>query len=92
MKVDVSLLKRLEELSYIGVDDAKKEGFISQISDILTFAENLNSVDLSDISLDNNNISSLREDNIVADKNTNGIILKNSNKSFDNFFIVDNII
>ncbi|MDX1295756.1 MAG: Asp-tRNA(Asn)/Glu-tRNA(Gln) amidotransferase subunit GatC, partial [Sulfurimonadaceae bacterium] len=41
MTVDDALLTRLEKLSYVKIADDKREEIIGQLSEILTFVDNL---------------------------------------------------
>jgi len=46
MKIDDALLRKLEKLSSLKISDAKREGIISQLSEIVSFVEILNELDL----------------------------------------------
>jgi len=92
MKIDEKLVKRLENLSMIEVED--KEKMAKDLEEIVEFVEMLNELDTESIdatfsTLDNP--TPLREDNPVK----SGIIedvLANAPKTKDGYFIVPKII
>ena len=95
MQIDDDLLKRLEKLSMIKIDDDKREKIISDLSEFLNFAENLKELDTSDVddkfAMDDNETIT-REDVANCDTSINESILSNAPQSEDNFFIVPKII
>jgi len=95
MQVDDALLTRLEKLSFLQVSDDKRQEMISQLSEIVSFVDNLSDLDTDGVD-DNFAMSDastpLREDTIASSTSVNEEILKNSPKSADNFFIVPKII
>lgn len=95
MKIDDKLLARLERLSYLKIADDKREEVIKQLSEIVTFVDNLgelntNGVDdkfaMSDAS------TYVREDIAFCDTKVNDDILKHAPQGTDHFFIVPKII
>ncbi|GAB6045183.1 Asp-tRNA(Asn)/Glu-tRNA(Gln) amidotransferase subunit GatC [Caminibacter profundus] len=92
MKIDEKLVRRLENLSMIEVED--KEKMAKDLEEIVEFVEMLNELDTESIdatfsTLDNP--TPLREDNPVK----SGIIedvLANAPKTKDGYFIVPKII
>ena len=46
MKTDNELLQKLERLSSVKISDEKREGVINQLSEIVSFVENLNELNL----------------------------------------------
>lgn len=95
MQVDDALLQRLEKLSYLKIADDKREEIISQMSEIVSFVDNLSELNtdgvddtfaMSDVS------THLREDSASCDTDVNDAIIKNAPKSADHFFIVPKII
>lgn len=95
MKVDDALLVKLEKLSFLKVSDDKREEIISQLSEIVSFVDNLSELDtegvegnfaMSDAS------TLLREDIAYCDTKVNDDILKHAPQSADHFFIVPKII
>ena len=95
MQVDDALLSRLEKLSFLKVSDDKREDIKSQLSEIMSFVDNLSSLDTTGVD-DNFAMSDmatpLREDNSSCDTNINDDIIKNAPQSGDHFFIVPKII
>ncbi|MEA2072269.1 MAG: Asp-tRNA(Asn)/Glu-tRNA(Gln) amidotransferase subunit GatC [Campylobacterota bacterium] len=95
MQVDDELLAKLEKLSFLKVSDDKREEIKEQLSEIVTFVDNLS--DLNTDGVDdkfamNDNPTKLREDVPKSSIEISENILKNSPNSGDNFFIVPKII
>ena len=95
MQVDDALLTKLEKLSFLKVSDDKREEIIDQLSEIVSFVDNLSELNtdgvddkfaMSDAS------TPLREDLASCDSKVNDDVIKNSPNSQDNFFIVPKII
>ena len=95
MQVDDALLTRLEKLSFLKVSDDKREEIISQLSEIVSFVDNLSDLDTAGVD-DNFAMSDmatpLREDSPSCDTDINDDIIKNAPQSSDHFFIVQKII
>ena len=95
MQVDDALLARLEKLSFLKVSDDKREEIISQLSEIVSFVDNLSELDTSGVD-DNFAMSDmatpLREDVAFCDAQINESLISNAPQSADNFFIVPKII
>ncbi|RDU64709.1 Asp-tRNA(Asn)/Glu-tRNA(Gln) amidotransferase subunit GatC [Helicobacter sp. MIT 14-3879] len=91
MLIDDKLLNKLENLSAIKIDDNKKDEIKSQISEILNFVENLNSLDLPE-NIPHKILNTTLRDDIVEKSNVSESILKNAPNSEDNFFIVPKIV
>ncbi|MCD6190729.1 MAG: Asp-tRNA(Asn)/Glu-tRNA(Gln) amidotransferase subunit GatC [Sulfurimonas sp.] len=95
MQVDDALLTRLEKLSFLKVSDDKREEIISQLSEIVSFVDNLSDLDTAGVD-DNFAMSDmatpLREDSPSCDTDINDDIIKNAPQSSDHFFIVPKII
>ncbi|WP_457564481.1 Asp-tRNA(Asn)/Glu-tRNA(Gln) amidotransferase subunit GatC [Caminibacter sp.] len=92
MKIDEALIKRLENLSMIEVED--KEKMAKDLAEIVEFVEMLNEVDTSGVDATFstlNNPTPLREDEPVK-SNVIEKVLKNAPKSKDGYFIVPKII
>ncbi len=95
MKVDIKTLEKLEKLSQIEIKSEKKEEMIGSLSEVVSFVENLNELDL-----DNKNASfatleggtPFREDKPSQNSEVINIILQNAPKKEDSFFIVPKII
>ena len=95
MQVDDALLVKLEKLSYLKIADDKREEIISQMSEIVSFVDNLSELNTDgvDDSFAMSDASTfLREDTVSCNTNVNDEILKNAPKSADHFFIVPKII
>ena len=95
MQVDDALLQRLEKLSYLKITDDKREEIISQMSEIVSFVDNLSELNtdgVDDTFAMRDVATHLREDLPSCDTNVNDAILRNAPKSADHFFIVPKII
>ena len=95
MQIDDALLKKLEKLSYLEIADEKREEIISQLSEIVSFVDNLSELDTTDIDPTfgmTDKGTSLREDIPSSSKEVSESILSNAPQSVDNFFIVPKII
>ncbi|AQW86772.1 Glu-tRNA(Gln) amidotransferase, subunit C [Campylobacter pinnipediorum subsp. caledonicus] len=94
MNIDDKLLDKLEKLSSIKIKDEKREEIKQQLSEIVSFVDILNELDLSK---DNAVVSitsggtPLREDKITASYVIDDV-LKNSPSREVNFFVVPKII
>ena len=94
MQIDDKLLTKLERLSSLNIEDSKKDALKSELSDIVNFVENLNSIDVEHIeatftTLDGG--TQLRED-VIDSSNISDSILDSSPKREDSFFVVPKII
>ncbi|NPA27543.1 MAG: Asp-tRNA(Asn)/Glu-tRNA(Gln) amidotransferase subunit GatC [Epsilonproteobacteria bacterium] len=95
MKIDNNLLKKLENLSALEINEEKKEEIIKQLSDILEYVENLNELDTSNLDSYFSTLEGgtpMREDIPYCDKEIPKIILKYAPEARDDFFIVPAII
>ena len=95
MQIDDALLSKLEKLSFLKVDENKREEIIGQLSEIVSFVDNLSELNTDNVD-DNFAMSDkgtfTREDIASCDENINVDILKHAPLSGDNFFIVPKII
>lgn len=94
MEIDKSRLLKLEALSKLELDDAKRDEIKEQLSEIVGFVENLNSLDTSHIEATSTTLEGgtpFRED-IPKDSGIASAVLKSSPKSEDGFFVVPKII
>jgi aspartyl-tRNA(Asn)/glutamyl-tRNA(Gln) amidotransferase subunit C len=92
MKIDETLVKRLETLSMVEIGD--KSAMAKDLAEIVEFVEMLNELDTSGIDAafsTLNNPTALREDEAVKN-NAVEDILKHAPKAKDGFFIVPKII
>ena len=95
MQVDDALLTRLEKLSFLKVDEDKREEIIDQLSQIVSFVDNLSELNTDGVD-DNFAMSDKatfsREDIPACETTVNDDILKHAPQSADHFFIVPKII
>ncbi|MGE4396561.1 MAG: Asp-tRNA(Asn)/Glu-tRNA(Gln) amidotransferase subunit GatC [Sulfurimonas sp.] len=95
MQVDDKLLERLEKLSFLKVSDDKREEIINQLSEIVSFVDNLselNTDSVDDKFAMSDDATFLREDTPHCNTEISQSILKNSPLSEDGFFVVPKII
>lgn len=95
MQVDDALLTKLEKLSFLKVSDDKREEIIHQLSEIVSFVDNLSELDTQNVesTFAMSDLSTLlREDTPSCDTKVNDAILNHAPKSADHFFIVPKII
>lgn len=95
MQIDDTLLTKLEKLSYLKISDEKRQEVISQLSEIVSFVDNLGELDTSELdptfSMTGKG-TRLREDEVKSSSEVSASILSNAPQSQDNFFIVPKII
>ena len=95
MQVDDALLSKLEKLSFLKVDENKREEIIEQLSEIVSFVDNLSELNTDGVD-DNFSMSDeetkLRADEPKVDTQISDDIINNAPKSGDHFFIVPKII
>lgn len=95
MQVDDALLTKLEKLSYLKVSDDKREEIVAQLSEIVSFVDNLNELDTEGVEgtfAMSGKATQLRDDAPRSDSSISEEILKHAPQSADNFFIVPKII
>ena len=95
MQVDDALLQRLEKLSFLSIDDDKREEVIAQLSGIVAFVDNLSELDTQNVDDNfamNDAGTPIREDKASCDSQINEEILKNAPRSEEHFFVVPKII
>ncbi len=95
MQVDDALLSKLEKLSFLKVSDDKRDEIKEQLSEIMSFVDNLgelNTDGVDDKFAMNDEATMLRADTPSCDTSINDDILKNAPQSADHFFIVPKII
>jgi len=95
MQVDDALLAKLEKLSFLKVSDNKRDEIKEQLSQIMSFVDNL--VELNTDGVDDKFAMSdkstmLRDDLVSCNAQINEDLIKNAPQSQDNFFIVPKII
>jgi len=95
MQVDDALLTRLEKLSYVRISDDKRQEIIEQLSEIVSFVDNLSELDTESVESTfamDDRATPLREDVPHANSQISEDILKHAPQSADDFFIVPKII
>ena len=95
MKIDNILLKKLETLSSLEINDDKREEMMNQLSEIVEFVENLNELNLEVEETTFTTVTGgtpLRDDTPIVNPNIIKTILEHSPKSEDGFFVVPKII
>ena len=95
MQVDDTLLTRLEKLSFLKIDEEKRDEIVEQLSQIVSFVDNLSALNTDGVDDNfamNEKATFLREDSPMCDATINDDILKHAPNSADNFFIVPKII
>ena len=78
MKIDDALLQKLEKLSSLKISDEKREGVITQLSEIVSFVEILNELDLTHEEATFTTVAGgtpLRECNVVEMKKNGRVVL-----------------
>lgn len=95
MQLDDALLTKLEKLSFLKISDDKRGEVMTQLSQIMTFVDNLSELDTEGVD-DNFAMSDkatfTREDTPLCDRSVNDDIIKHAPLSGDRFFIVPKII
>lgn len=95
MQIDSSILANLEKLSHLKIEEDKKEEIIAQLSDIVSYVENLNELDTDHLEASFSTLQGgtpMREDEPVSDSSIAQDILSRAPKAEDDFFIVPAII
>lgn len=95
MQIDDTLLQRLEKLSYLQVPEDHRAEMISQLSEIVSFVDNLSELNIEGIDPTfamSDVATRLREDHGIADRSINDDILSHAPDAKDHFFIVPKII
>lgn len=95
MKIDETLLQRLEKLSYLQIPQEHRKEMIAQLSEIVSFVDNLSELSTEgvDATFAMSEVSTrLREDIGTVDRTVNDDILAHAPHSKEHFFIVPKII
>ncbi len=95
MQIDEILLQRLEKLSYLQIPEEHRAEMISQLSEIVSFVDNLGELDTEgvDATFSMSDVATrLREDAGIPDRTINDDILAHAPHAQDHFFIVPKII
>ncbi|MBP9565709.1 MAG: Asp-tRNA(Asn)/Glu-tRNA(Gln) amidotransferase subunit GatC [Sulfurospirillum sp.] len=95
MIIDNALLTKLEKLSSLKISDEKRESVINQLSEIVSFVENLNELNLQSEEATFTTLTGgtpLREDVPHVNHDIISTLLKNAPQSENGFFVVPKII
>jgi aspartyl-tRNA(Asn)/glutamyl-tRNA(Gln) amidotransferase subunit C len=95
MHIDNALLSKLEKLSSLEIEASRRDGMIQQLSEIVTFVENLNELDLTHQEATFTTVAGgtpFREDIPASQPEIIETILNHAPKSEDGFFVVPKII
>ena len=95
MQVDDALLTKLEKLSFLKISDDKRDEIKSQLSEIMSFVDNLSELDTQGVDDNfamNDMQTPLRVDSPLCDVRINDEIIKNAPRSAEHFFVVPKII
>lgn len=95
MKIDHTVLAKLEKLSHLHIDDSKKEEVMTQLTGILSYIENLNELDTQTLSPSFSTLGGgtpLREDVPREATSIASDILSHAPEAGNDFFIVPAII
>ncbi|CAM2934841.1 Asp-tRNA(Asn)/Glu-tRNA(Gln) amidotransferase subunit GatC [Helicobacter burdigaliensis] len=95
MKIDDLLLAKLQRLGSINLEEEKLQETKENLSEIVNFVENINSLELENIPASFNPLDSkgfMREDLPCGDENIAKDILSHAPLSEESFFIVPKII
>ncbi|MEA3418989.1 MAG: Asp-tRNA(Asn)/Glu-tRNA(Gln) amidotransferase subunit GatC [Campylobacterota bacterium] len=95
MQINNTVLEKLEKLSHLHVDEAKKDEIIDQLTEIVSYVENLSELDTSALDASFSTLEGgtpMQEDLPHNDPTVPQSILEHAPESKDDFFIVPAII
>jgi aspartyl-tRNA(Asn)/glutamyl-tRNA(Gln) amidotransferase subunit C len=95
VQIDDSVLKKLEKLSMLEIDENKREKIKSELEGIVNFVENLNELDVSHIDATFTTLEGgtpLRDDAVVDNRALADSVLGNAPLSEGRYFKVPKII
>ncbi|MDD5051320.1 MAG: Asp-tRNA(Asn)/Glu-tRNA(Gln) amidotransferase subunit GatC [Sulfuricurvum sp.] len=95
MQIDEALLQRLEKLSYLQIPENQRSEMISQLSEIVSFVDNLSELNTDGVDATfamSDSSTLLREDKGIVNRSINDDILAHAPHSQEHFFIVPKII
>ncbi len=95
MQIDSTVLAKLEKLSHLRVDEDKKDEIISQLTEIVSYVENLAELDTSALDASFSTLEGgtpMRKDIPESDSTIPKSILAHAPLNDDDFFIVPAII
>ncbi len=95
MQINNTVLEKLEKLSHLYIDEDKKDEVKNQLSEIVSYIENLAQLDTSSLDASFSTLEGgtpMREDIIVPNLTVGKSILSHAPLSEDDFFVVPAII
>jgi aspartyl-tRNA(Asn)/glutamyl-tRNA(Gln) amidotransferase subunit C len=95
MKFDDTMLQRLEKLSMLEIEAAKREEMITELEKIVGFVEILGELDTENLDPSYSTLAGgtpMREDTPREDPEIREIILENAPRSEEDYFVVPAII
>ncbi len=95
VQIDYTVLAKLEKLSSLQIDTTKKEEIIKQLSEIVSYVENLSELDTQALDASFSTLEGgtpMREDQPGCDASIPMDILAHAPGSSDDFFIVPAIL
>ncbi len=95
MQVDDALLQRLEKLSFVSIEESKREEIIAQLNGIVSFVDNLSELDTENVDDKfsmNESATPTRPDSPACDVSISDNIIAHAPNSQEHFFIVPKII
>jgi aspartyl-tRNA(Asn)/glutamyl-tRNA(Gln) amidotransferase subunit C len=95
VQIDNTVLEKLEKLSHLHIDENKKDEIIGQLSEIVSYVENLAELDTSKLDASFSTLEGgtpMREDIAVLNLTVSSDILSHAPQSEDDFFVVPAII
>ena len=95
MQIDNTVLAKLEKLSHLRIEEDKKEEIIGQLTEIVSYVENLAELDTDHLDASFSTLEGgtpMREDIVDSNPSISESILKNSPQRDDGFFVVPAII
>ncbi|HEX5328951.1 Asp-tRNA(Asn)/Glu-tRNA(Gln) amidotransferase subunit GatC [Sulfuricurvum sp.] len=95
MQIDETLLQRLEKLSFLEIPQEHREEMIAQLSEIVSFVDNLSELNTEGVDATfamSDSATRLREDVGSVDRAINDDILSHAPHAQEHFFIVPKII
>jgi len=95
MKIDDQTITKLEKLSSLEIPEDKKESLKEELSQIVSFIENLDEIDVSGVDATFTTITGgqpLRTDEVTSKAEVSEHIMSNAPRVEDNCFVVPAII
>jgi aspartyl-tRNA(Asn)/glutamyl-tRNA(Gln) amidotransferase subunit C len=95
MNIDKTTLQKLQKLSHLHIDDSQIDEYIEDLSNILSYVDNLNELNTDNLDSFFSTLEGgtpLREDEPREENTISRDILDNAPNASDDFFIVPAII